>query len=58
MSFGSSVMCCRAVLGGWAARCLEENVGMFVYVYVIDVKLSKAATVIEDVVEKVQFLDS
>lgn len=49
------LMCCRFALGRLAIVSLEENFDMFLDACVTDVKLSRAANVILDVVEKVTF---
>lgn len=51
----SFVKCGRFALGGLAVVCLEENVGVSVEAYVIELESSEATDIIRDVIEKVKF---
>lgn len=49
------MVCAVFVLGALALLCLEENTGMSVYAYIIEVESLEAVDVMNGVVENVEF---
>lgn len=49
------MVCDEFALGGLAVVCPEENVGIFVEACFIEVKSSRAADVVDDVADKIEF---